>query len=151
MDLTGKYVKPADLTDDQANILLKMHRHHEFDVNTKIESLVVKHHSSEIDDSSYSDGASCRYDNLMVTVCISNPKVYKIIYRIETCDSEYESEDDEEPITYIEVDMIALWNCEQNILFIEKGKFNTFNALLKKFADKPKIVSKELFYCTLAY
>lgn len=147
MDLTGKYIKPKDL--DEAKSLLK--RHYEFDVNTKIETLVMNHFCSEIDDSSYSDGSSCRYDNLMVTVCVDSPKVYIINYVVETCDSEYESEDDDEPITYLEAKIDALWNCEQNIIFINSGQIGNIKILLNKFSNKPKIVSKDIFYCTLAY
>src|SRR5436190_11481322 len=135
MDLTGKYVKHKDL--NEAKLLLK--RYSEFDVNTKIESLVMNHFSSEIDDSSYSDGLSCRYDNLTVTVCVESPKVYLIHYVIETCDSEYESENDEEPITYLELNIEVLWNSEQNIILVDSCQIGNFKILLEKFKNKPKI------------
>ncbi len=114
----GKYIKPANLTIKEAKISLMKNRHFEFDSKIKIESLAMSYFSSEIDDSCYSDGASCRYKNLMVTVCVESPKIYEIIYMIETCDSEYESSEDEEPITYVHLNIRALWDYEQNIILL---------------------------------
>lgn len=142
----GKYVKPDVLTVEEAKEFLNKTRYYEFDTKVKIESLVMEHFSSEIDDSSYSDGASCMFKNLMVTVCVEQPKIYEIIYVIETCDSEYEDSEDDEPITYTHVNIKVLWNCEQNIILIQKDQLNNIDKLLKKFESKPKIVSKDIFY-----
>jgi len=151
MSLSGKYIKPSILTIEEAKIFLNKTRHYEFDTKIKIESLVMSHFSSEIDDSSYSDGASCRYKNLMVTVCVESPKIYEIVYVIETCDSDYEDSEDFDPITYTHVNIKVLWNCEQNIMLIQMDQLNNIDKLLKKFKSKPSIVSKDIFYCTLAY
>lgn len=155
-NLTGKYRKPKNFTKEQAEEeLKKLRMQNMYTEYTHIECLVAHHFASEVDDSSYSDGYSCSFDNLTVTVCVDLPEVYEIIYRVETCDSDDNSYDEETEelteIIRIFVNIKAWWHCEQNVLWVQVNEPGNIRELLKKFKTKPKIVSEEIFRCILAY
>lgn len=128
-NLTGKYRKPKNLTQEQAIKRLEDERkentYDDFDDIT-VERLAIQHFASQVFNGSFSDGSSYHVEMLDVTVDVSFPKMYKLVYKIETHDSMDDSFDDEkEELTensYILADIKALWNCEQNVFCIQSNE-----------------------------
>ena len=169
VNLTGKYKKSKNITKEESIKQLQREADSNFYDNNDgmtIESLVSQHFASSIDNSSYSDGIAYYHDNLSVMVCVDTPQVYKIELRVESCDDDMDLEmellmkiangekvnlDDYNGTPEIHVNIKALWNCHQNVLFISKDECHNSHELLKNFKNKPKTVSQEVFNCILAY
>lgn len=169
LNMTGKYKKPEGFSLEQANKALSRERdsamYDEAD-NMSIEKLASMHFASHIDNSYYTDGIDSCYNELSVIVCPTNPIVYEISHRLETCLDEDDVElewlmkiakgepvnfDDCQGVMTLYINIEALWNSQQNVLYVSKDECNTAEKLLDHFTNKPKIVSKEMFYCILAY
>jgi hypothetical protein len=169
VNLTGKYKKPKDLSREECIKKLSREEDSNFysnDDGMTIESLAANHFASSIDNSSYTDGIDSHFDNLTVTVCVDNPIVYELKLRVETCCDEDDTEmecmlkiakgeavnfDDYQGVMTKHVNIEALWNYQQNVIYISKNESDNSHELFKNFKNQPKIVSSEMFNCILAY